>query len=204
MRYETMDAAALCACARSGDREAEETLVLRYGRLVRACARPYFLAGGNGEDLIQEGMIGLLKAIRDYDPRRSTSFKAFAELCIRSRLLSAIQTASRDKHMPLNTYIPFEPPLFSEQEQPLLAAQDSLQNPEALIIGKEELRELLQNLYAQLSRFEAEVLDLYLNGFSYAEIADRTGKQTKAVDNAVQRIRRKMAKQSDTSDLSKS
>ena len=202
MQYEKMDDAVLCSLAASGDRAAEEALVLRFGRLVRACARPYFLAGGDSEDLIQEGMIGLLKAIREYDSRRS-SFKTYAELCIRSRLLSAIQMATRDKHLPLNTYIPFEHPLFSEHEQPLLAAQD-WQNPEALIIGKEDLRELLQTLYAQLSSFEAEVLDLYLNGLSYAEIAVRTGKQTKSVDNAVQRIRRKVTQQSDSGEFSKS
>ncbi len=203
MQYFKMDDTALCSAVRSGDREAEETLVLRYGRLVRACARPYFLAGGNGEDLIQEGMIGLLKAIRDYDPRRSPSFKSFAELCIRSRLLSAIEMASRDKHIPLNNSIPFEHPLFSDHE-PTLAAQSPLNDPESFIIGKEDLRELLRFLYARLSRYEAEVLDLYLNGFSYAEIAQRTGKQVKSVDNAVQRIRRKVVQQSDSGEFSRS
>ncbi len=203
MQYNKMDDAALCSAARSGDREAEETLVLRYGRLVRACARPYFLAGGNGEDLIQEGMIGLIKAIRDYDPKRSPSFKSFAELCIRSRLLSAIEMASRDKHIPLNTSIPFEHPLFSDHE-PTLATQSPLNDPESFIIGKEDLRELLCVLYPRLSRYEAEVLDHYLNGFSYAEIAEKTGKPVKSVDNAVQRIRRKVAQQSDSGEFSRS
>ena len=102
----------LCLQAASGDRIAEETLVMRYNRLVRICARPYFLAGGDSEDLIQEGMVGLLNAIREYVPQKGTAFRTYAEICIRNRILSAIRAASRDKHTPLNHYVSFETPLF--------------------------------------------------------------------------------------------
>lgn len=102
----------LAELAKAGDRAAEEALVVRFGRVVRACARPLFLMGGDSEDLVQEGMVGLLAAIREYDPERKVSFRAYAEVCIRNRLLSAVKAASRDKHTPLNSYVPLDPALF--------------------------------------------------------------------------------------------
>lgn len=191
---------ALCRRAADGDRTAEETLVMRYARLVRICARPYFLAGADSEDLTQEGMFGLLKAIRDYDEDKAASFKTYAELCIRHRLYSAIRAANRDKHHPLNDSISFETPLFDEMPDPGAKARD----PELLIIGREERRELLGVLRGELSGFEAKVLKLYLRGSSYLEIAFQVGRSTKSVDNAVQRIRRKLARHQNPGDISKS
>lgn len=184
----------LCALAASGDRGAEETLVTRYSRLVRICARPLFLVGGDSEDLIQEGMMGLLKAVREFDSAHDTLFRTFAEVCIRRRLLSAVAAASRDKHSPLNDSISIESPFFdcNPGRVPEFLLHD---NPEDFLIDREEQRERLGWLKDQLSDFEADVLDQYLRGFSYLEIAQRVCRSPKSVDNAVQRIRRKVAHQ---------
>lgn len=183
----------LCALAASGDRGAEELLVTRYSRLVRICARPFFLAGGDSEDLIQEGMMGLLKAVREFDPARDTRFRTFAEVCIRRRLISAVAAASRDKHAPLNDSVSIETPFFDRD--PGRVPAFLLNNPEDLLIDREEQQERLGWLKDRLSGFEANVLDQYLRGFSYLEIARRVGRSPKSVDNAVQRIRRKVAQQ---------
>lgn len=174
-------------------RDAEEELVLRHTKLVRACARPYFLAGGDGEDLIQEGMLGLIKAVREYDAGRQASFKTYAELCIKHRLYSAIRSATGGKHSPLNESVSLETPSFSEHV-PLSRFSDAQQhqNPEELIIGREAFEELSGRLKGQLSEFEAKVLGLYLEGLSYREIGAKINKSLKSVDNAVQRIRRKV------------
>ena len=182
----------LCRLAASGDPLAETELVGRYTRLVRVCARPLFLAGGDSEDLIQEGMLGLLAAIRGFQSGKETSFRTYAEICVRSRLYAAVRAAQRDKHFPLNHSVSFET-LFSSEE-----------SPEDVVIGREELRERLDALKGQLSGFEAEILSYYLGGLSCAEIASQVGRSTKSVDNAVQRIRRKVARQLSSGDLSKS
>lgn len=197
--------AELCALAVSGDRRAEETLVTRYNRLVRICARPYFLAGGDSEDLIQEGMVGLLAAIREYDPGRSASFRTYAEVCIKNRLFSVIKAAARDKHIPLNNSVSFGTPLFSGNGDPLAfgASDGQGTDPEEILLSRESFRERLKALMGQLSGFEASVLRLYLNGLSYSEIAAEVNKSPKSVDNAVQRIRRKLAQQSSSGDISK-
>ena len=181
---------ALCALAAQGRSPAENALVARYSRVVRVCARPLFLVGGDSEDLIQEGMMGLLTAIRKYDPARDAAFRTFATVCIRSRLASAVRAAQGDKHSPLNHSISFEPPLFDGTDLTL-----SVENPEDVIIGREELKERLDALKGQLSEFEASILPPYLSGMSCGEIARRYGKSNKSVDNAIQRIRRKMARQ---------
>ena len=165
----------ICLLAGAGNAAAEEELVRRYGRLVRACARPLFLAGGDSEDLFQEGMLGLLTAIRSFEGGRDASFRTFAEICIRSRLYRT------------NAY------LFSSEE-----------SPEDVIIGREELRERLDALKGQLSEFEASILSPYLSGLSCGEIARRVGRSPKAVDNAVQRIRRKVARNFSSSGSSES
>ena len=161
--------------------------------MVRACARPLFLAGGDSEDLIQEGMMGLLKAIRSYNPEKAASFRTYAEICIRSKLATAVRAAQRDKHLPLNHSISFETPLFDGTSEFLFPSEES---PEDVVIGREELQERIDALKGQLSGFEAEILSYYLGGLSCAEIANRVGRTTKSIDNAVQRIRRKMARQS--------
>ena len=181
----------MCVCAQKGSACAEEELVRRYGRLVRACARPLFLTGGDSEDLFQEGMLGLLTAIRSFDSGRDASFRTFAEICIRSRLYSAVRAAQGHKHSPLNHSVSFGPPLFDGTNAYLFSSEES---PEDVIISREELRERLDALKGQLSELEASVLSPYLSGLSCGEIAQRTGRSTKAVDNAVQRIRRKVAR----------
>ena len=180
----------LCALAAQGSSQAENELVSRYSRLVRVCARPLILVGGDSEDLIQEGMVGLLTAIRKYDVGRDASFRTFATVCIRSRLASAVRAAQGDKHSPLNHSISFELPLFDGTDLTL-----SVENPEDVIIGREELKERLDALKGQLSEFEASILPPYLSGMSCAEIAKRYDRSQKSVDNAIQRIRRKMARQ---------
>ena len=191
----------LCVCSAQGSSGAEEELVRRYGRLVRMCARPLFLAGGDSEDLIQEGMLGLLSAIRSYDPSKAASFRTYADICIRSKLVNAVQAAQRDKHLPLNHSISFETPLFDGTSEFLFSSEES---PEDVVIGKEELQERIDALKGQLSGFEAEILSCYLGGLSCAEIADRVGRTYKSVDNAIQRIRRKMAQQTSTGEPSES
>ena len=196
----------LCALALSGDRAAEEALVARYVRLVRICARPFFLAGGDSEDLIQEGMVGLLHAVREYDPAKEASFHTFAEVCIRSRLLSAIRAAAGDKHAPLNRSVPLEAPSYDGDSQCCSygSGYPCQDDPEAILIDRESLQERMTALTGQLSGFEAEILGFYLDGLSYAEIAAETGRSPKAVDNAVQRIRRKLARQLQSGDFSES
>ena len=177
---------------------------MRYNRLVRVCARPYFLAGGDSEDLIQEGMVGLLNAIREYVPGKGSSFRTYAETCIRNRILSAIRAAARDKHTPLNHYVSYETPLLdgNTDSYPLSASRQPQQNPEDMLISREERRERLGTLKGQLSGFEAQILDLYLRGLSYVEIASEVDRSPKAVDNAVQRIRRKVAQHLSSGDFS--
>lgn len=197
---------ALCAMAATGDRQAEETLVMRYTRLVRICARPFFLAGGDSEDLIQEGMVGLLHAVREFDPAKEAGFHTFAGLCIRSRLRSAVRAAARGKHTPLNDSVPLETPSEDDSAQPFPYDPGNLcqEDPEAILIGRESLRERMSALKGRLSGLEAEILGLYLNGLSYFEIAVEVDRSPKSVDNAVQRIRRKLAQQLKLGDLSES
>ena len=192
----------LCGLAAAGDNSAEECLAARYSRLVRACARPYFLAGGDSEDLLQEGMIGLLSAIRGFDPAREINFQTYAEVCIRNRLLSAVRMAGREKHEPLNSSVSLEAPLYDEIPQPHPDRQPLAESPEEMLIGREEWKGRLEALKALLSRFEGTVLELYLDGLSYAEIGAQTGKPLKSVDNAVQRIRRKAAPFFSSGDIS--
>ena len=173
---------ALCALVANGCRNAEEELVKRYFRPVRMYARPYFLAGGDSEDLIQEAMFGLLKAIREFDSRCDARFRTFAEVCIRNRIRSAVTNATRSKHAPLNDSIPFESPMLG------IGA-----SPEELYISREEETERLARLGKQLSPLEHKVLQLFLLGLSYQEISKQVGRSMKSVDNAVQRIRRKVA-----------
>ena len=173
----------LCSLAASGDRIAEEVLVMRYHRLVRICSRPFFLAGGDSEDLIQEAMFGLLKAIREFDPTRDVSFHTFAEVCIRNRIRSVVSAAVRDKYAPLNNSVSME----TDSE-----VQDPTSGPEESLISREDRLERLRQLKEKLSSFEQNVLSLYLEGFSYEEIALRLGRPVKSVDNAVQRIRHKV------------
>ena len=202
MDYASASDTELLSSLAAGDRVAEEVLAERYMRLVRSCARPLFLAGGDSEDLIQEGMFGLLSAMRQYDPDSGTSFRTFAEHCIRMRLYSAIKSASRLKHLPLNDGVSLEQ-LSEDSSMQLSAAPDILRcNPEDMVLARERTEELYSELAQCLSGLENRVLVLYLQGLSYREIAFRLGKEEKAIDNAVQRIRRKLARNPNLGEIS--
>lgn len=172
-------------------RDGEDELVRRYSRLVRATARPYFLAGADGEDLMQEGMLGLVKAVREYDEKKRTGFCSYAEACIKNRIFSAIRNSRRLKHVPLNDYVSIGDSQFDGCAPPFAARG---QDPEAHLIAKEAITELEDAIPGLLSKFEAEVLRLYLDGLTYAEMSDAIRKPAKSLDNAIQRIRRKIAK----------
>ena len=188
--------------AAAGDRMAEEALVTRYHRLVRRCARPYFLVGGDSEDLTQEGMVGLLNAVREYDASKEASFRTFAEICIRNRLYSVLRAAARDKHLALNQSVPLDTPFFDGNSYTSGTSDLTQRDPEAYLIDREHTAALLSGVRKQLSEFEAKILGYYLDGLSCREIAETVGKPPKSVDNAVQRIRRKVARQLLSGDLS--
>ena len=193
----------LCDRAAQGDPAAEEELAGRYARLVRACARPLFLAGGDSEDLIQEGMVGLITAVREYDAGKEASFRTFAEVCIRNRLYSVLRASARDKQQPLNQSLSLDDSHFDSN--PLTSGTNNLaqRNPEDFLIDREHTAALLSGVRKQLSEFEAKILGFYLDGLSCREIAKAVNKPPKSVDNAVQRIRRKVARQLLSGDLSK-
>ncbi|MCD7845941.1 MAG: sigma-70 family RNA polymerase sigma factor [Oscillospiraceae bacterium] len=191
-KYEKTSDEELQALARTQQSGAEEALAERYVRLVRACARPYFLIGGDGEDLIQEGMLGLLSAIRGYDPQKGSAFRAYAQSCIQNRIKSAVRSAGRMKHAPLNDGLPLDVVLSDESQS--LGVHYFQQSPEEQVLARETEKEFIAAYSRRLSRFEAQILDLYLDGLSYEEMAARSGRDVKAVDNAIQRIRRKLAK----------
>lgn len=194
---------ALCLLVAAGNRLAEETLVTRYNRLVRTCARPFFLAGGDSEDLTQEGMVGLITAVREYDAGKEASFRTFAEICIRSRLYSVLRASARDKQQPLNQSLSLDDSHFDSN--PLTSGTNNLaqRNPEDFLIDREHTAALLSGVRKQLSEFEAKILGFYLDGLSCREIAKAVNRPPKSVDNAVQRIRRKVARQLLSGDLSK-
>ena len=193
----------LCQLTQEGNRDAEEALFKRYHRLVRKLARPYYLAGGDSDDLIQEGMIGLIYGVREYDGQKSASFRTFAEICIRNRLYSAVRAAARDKHSPLNQSVPLEIPFFDSHTVFCTAPLLSQTNPEDLIIGQERFRDRLSDVRKQLSEFEAKILGYYLDGLTIQEMAEAVSRSPKSVDNAVQRIRRKAARHLISGDFSK-
>lgn len=203
--YSILSDQALQALAAAGDSDAEEALAERYVRSVRICARPLFLAGGDSEDLIQEGMLGLLSAIRQYDPTANVPFKTYAELCINRRLYSAVRSASRLKHLPLNNGVPLDS-ILSEESQPQATnyPEANRRITEEQVLARESEKELHSAFSQYLSGFEAKVLQLYLSGLSYAEMAAQTHKSEKSIDNAVQRIRRKLSRLPNFSDFSAS
>ena len=181
--------------ARAGDMEAVECLMNKYKNFVKSKARSYFLVGADREDIVQEGMIGLYKAIRDYREDKLSSFRAFAELCITRQIITAIKTATRQKHIPLNSYISLNKPIFDEESERTLLdviSQQATVNPEDLIIGREEMGLIEGKLGEVLSELEWEVLTAYLEGQSYHEMAIDLNRHVKSVDNALQRVKRKL------------
>ena len=188
------DVVALC---RQGDNLAEEYLLNKYKNFVRSKARSYFLIGADHEDIVQEGMIGLYKAIRDFRPDKLSSFRAFAELCITRQIITAIKTATRQKHIPLNSYVSLNKPLYDEESDRTLLdviIEGRATNPEELIIGQEDLNSIHNKIDEVLSGLEQEVLRAYLDGKSYQEIAYNLGRHVKSIDNALQRVKRKLEK----------
>lgn len=171
---------------------AEEALAERYVRIVRMCARPYFLIGGDSEDLIQEGMLGLLSAIREFDPAKGAAFKTYAQACILNRIRSAVRSDQRLKNAPLNDGVSLDEVLSDESQS--LGGNFYARSPEEQVLARETDKEFISAYSRCLSKLEAQILRLYLDGLSYGEIAEAAGRDAKAVDNAVQRIRRKLAK----------
>lgn len=176
-----------------GDNEAGSELSLRYRPLIKKCTRPYFLVGGDEEDLIQEGMMGLVTAMQTYSPDRQCTFKSYAELCIKRRILSAIKAANRFKHMPLNYRLSLDE-IYADDDEPSAIDERYSLTPEQQIIREEEMQRLRALSQSLLSNLEKKVLDLYLEGLSYEEIAKGIGKPVKSVDSALQRIKKKLAR----------
>nr|NNM91473.1 RNA polymerase sporulation sigma factor SigH [Bacilli bacterium] len=182
---------------RSGDESALDQLIERYKAFVRAKARSYFLIGADREDIVQEGMIGLYKAIRDYRDDKLASFKAFAELCVTRQIITAIKTATRQKHVPLNSYISLDKPIYDEESERTLLDIISgavVADPEELMIHREEFDAIEIQMKKLLSELERDVLILYLDGRSYQEIAEDLSRHVKSIDNALQRVKRKLEK----------
>lgn len=182
---------------RSGSRRGMEHLIEKYKPLVRAKARSYFLVGADREDIVQEGMIGLFKAVRDYKNDKSIPFKVFAEMCITRQIITAVKTATRQKHIPLNSYISLNKKVFDEDSDKFLIEviqEISVANPEELFISKEEYNVIETRMMELLSPFEKEVLTKYLGGIAYQDIAKQLKKPVKSVDNALQRLKKKIEK----------
>ena len=196
-RYQQMNDEQVVEMCHQGDSEAEEYLLNKYKNFVRAKARSYFLIGADHEDIVQEGMIGLYKAIRDFKPEKLSSFRAFAELCITRQIITAIKTATRQKHIPLNSYVSLNKPLYDEESDRTLLdviMEGRISDPEELIINRENLGNIHNKISEVLSGLEQEVLQAYLDGKSYQEIADALGRHVKSIDNALQRVKRKLEK----------
>ncbi len=184
--------------ARKGDARAQELLIKKYKNFVRSKARSYFLIGADREDIVQEGMIGLFKAMRDYQPDKVTSFKSFAELCIKRQIITAIKTATRQKHIPLNSYVSLNKPVFDDESDrtlyDVMTTNSKELNPEHLVIKREELSQIEEKMGEVLSDLEWKVLNAYLEGKSYQEISIEMNKHVKSVDNALQRVKKKLEK----------
>lgn len=201
--YDAIDDEKIVDDARDGDPEALEYLIKKYKNFVRAKARSYFLIGADKEDIIQEGMIGLYKAIRDYNQDKLTSFRAFAELCITRQIITAIKTATRQKHIPLNSYISLNKPIYDEESDRTLLdvlTGAKITDPEELIISREELQSIESKIGEILSDLEWEVLMSYLQGKSYQEIAVDLDRHVKSIDNALQRVKRKLERYLEVKD----
>ena len=183
--------------ASKGDKIALEYIIKKYKNFVKAKAKSYFLIGADKEDIIQEGMIGLYKAVRDFDASKTNSFKGFADICITRQIITAIKTATRQKHIPLNSYISLNKPVYDEESERTLLdiiATSIVTDPEELIISKEELKHIESKMNELLSDLELQVVEYYLNGKSYQYIADKLKRDVKSIVNALQRVKRKLEK----------
>ena len=193
--YKEMEDEVIVALAKNGDSLALDHLIYKYKNFVRAKSRSYFLIGADKEDIVQEGLIGLYKSIRDFNGDKLSSFRAFAELCITRQIITAIKTATRQKHIPLNSYVSLNKPIYDEESDRTLLdiiVGAKATDPEELIISKEELKHIECKMGEVLSSLELEVLSLYVQGLSYQEISEELGRHVKSVDNALQRVKRKL------------
>lgn len=193
--YDEMLDESIVEAAREGDDAAQEFLINKYKNFVRAKARSYFLIGADREDIIQEGMIGLYKAIRDFRNDKLASFRAFAELCITRQIITAIKTATRQKHIPLNSYVSLNKPIYDEESDRTLLdvlSGTKVTDPEELVISREEFVDIENKMGEFLSDLEWKVLMSYLDGRSYQEIAKDLRRHVKSIDNALQRVKRKL------------
>ncbi|NLB80926.1 MAG: RNA polymerase sporulation sigma factor SigH [Clostridiaceae bacterium] len=191
----------LVVLATTDNTYALDELISRYKNLVRAKARKYYLAGADNDDVIQEGMIGLFKAIKDFNKSQQSVFSSFASLCITRQILTAIKTAARNKHLPLNTFVSLNQPLDEKGSKRMLAeaiSENPDDNPEAILLIKEQMSSITKKITNELSLFEKSVLSLYLTGYSYNDISIKLNRRIKSVDNALQRIKRKLGKPNDT------
>lgn len=199
-----LDDEQLLQLIRHGDDYALDHLIYKYKNFVRAKARTYFLIGADREDIIQEGMIGLYKAIRDYDQDKQTSFKGFAELCITRQIITAIKTATRQKHIPLNSYVSLDKPIYDEESErtllDVISGSEAI-DPQELLINQEKLYHIEVKLTELLSSLEKKVLHLYLEGRTYQEISTALNRSVKSTDNALQRVKRKMEQLIESNEL---
>lgn len=187
----------LVKLVQQGDKRAQEHLLNKYKPLVKTRARTYFLIGADTEDIIQEGMIGLYKAMRDFQKNKNASFRAFAELCINRQMITAIKMATRQKHIPLNSYVSLNRPVFEEESEETymdMLMGGEILNPEALLIGREDKHFMETQIIKMLSDFEKRILLLYLRGKTYYEISCIVEKSEKSIDNALQRVKKKIEK----------
>ncbi|MDQ0177381.1 RNA polymerase sporulation-specific sigma factor [Bacillus chungangensis] len=194
-KFEKLEDEQLIEMVHQGDSEALDYLIQKFRNFVRAKARSYFLIGADKEDIVQEGMIGLYKAIRDYKGDKLSSFKAFAELCITRQIITAIKTATRQKHIPLNSYVSLDKPIYDEESDRTLMDVISgakMMDPEELIINREKFNSIEGKMMELLSDLERKVLALYLDGQSYQEISAELNRHVKSIDNALQRVKRKL------------
>ena len=194
-KYLLLEDDVLIELVHQGESEALDFLIHKYRNFVRAKARTYFLIGADKEDIVQEGMIGLYKAIRDFKEDKLSSFKAFAELCITRQIITAIKTATRQKHIPLNSYVSLDKPIYDEESDRTLLdviTGTKAMNPEELIISQEEFDDIELKMAELLSDLERKVLALYLDGQSYQEISEELNRHVKSIDNALQRVKRKL------------
>ncbi|WP_185861681.1 RNA polymerase sporulation sigma factor SigH [Peribacillus cavernae] len=194
-QYDTLEDEALVKLIHNGDGQSTDFLINKYRNFVRAKASRYFLIGGDKEDIFQEGMIGLYKAIRDYKEDKLTSFKAFAEVCITRQIITAIKTATRQKHTPLNSYVSLDKPIYEEESNHTLLdviSGTKVMDPIAIIINQEKADHMELKMSEMLSDLERRVLALYMDGQSYVEISEELNKHVKSIDNALQRVKRKL------------
>lgn len=204
VHFKKLDDNELVLLAREADSDALDYLINKYKPFVRAKAKSYFLVGADQEDIAQEGMIGLFKAIRDFQLDKLSSFRAFAELCITRQIITAIKTATRQKHIPLNSYVSLDRPIYEEDSERTLidVIEASIAiDPQEMLITREKYGDMEMRLAEILSKLEREVLNLYIEGKSYQEISVQLKRHPKSIDNALQRVKRKLEKYLEESDL---